>query len=368
MGSSGLQPNSVTLFPRNQNRTTVVPRVYPLLMESKARSSSLFYGASYRKTASHFSGRTLGAVTLWTADCVTGVPMDRSETAPHSTSHSKLYANLGVPPGASTEAIRRAYSVLEDTYRPGGAYVDDVMHLAFTEISRAASILGDPKTRKLYDQGYIDDFGKPTKAGLARTLRVRTAVLSCGALFAIGLAGLAIFTVESQNRRSGPVESATDANSVQHSSQLSPPPAADQTLKSVSNDKPASHGSDGAAPLQAGARDHPPPETKDGPENPAGPVAPERPRAPKAPSLFAAPKNRAIQDAQAKPREQRTRNPELRRDARLSRTGPGMVQSYIWFGAPAPASRPIRAAQTLKTAHCLACLTDHRADCSRACQ
>ena len=189
-------------------------------------------------------------MTLWTADCVTGVPMDRSETAPHSTSHSKLYANLGVPPGASTEAIRRAYSVLEDTYRPGGAYVDDVMHLAFTEISRAASILGDPKTRKLYDQGYIDDFGKPTKAGLARTLRVRTAVLSCGALFAIGLAGLAIFTVESQNRRSGPVESATDANSVQHSSQLSPPPAADQTLKSVSNDKPASHGSDGAAPYR----------------------------------------------------------------------------------------------------------------------
>ena len=32
---------------------------YPLLMESKARSSSLFYRASYQKTASHFSGRTL---------------------------------------------------------------------------------------------------------------------------------------------------------------------------------------------------------------------------------------------------------------------------------------------------------------------
>jgi hypothetical protein len=27
-------------------------------MESKARSSSLFYRAPYRKTASHFSGRT----------------------------------------------------------------------------------------------------------------------------------------------------------------------------------------------------------------------------------------------------------------------------------------------------------------------
>jgi hypothetical protein len=29
-------------------------------MESKARSISLFYRASYRKTASHFTGRTLG--------------------------------------------------------------------------------------------------------------------------------------------------------------------------------------------------------------------------------------------------------------------------------------------------------------------
>jgi hypothetical protein len=293
--------------------------------------------------------------------------MDRSETAPHSTSHIKLYANLGVPPGASTEAIRRAYKVLEDTYRPGGAYVDDVMHLAFTEISRAASILGNPKTRKLYDQGYIDEFGKPTKAGLAHTSRVRTAVFAAGALVAIGLVGLAVFTVESQNRRSVPIESANDANSVQHASQLSPPPAADQTLKPASNDKPASQGSDGAAPLQVDARDYPPPETKDGPENLAGPIAPERPRAPGAPSLFAAPKNRAIQDAQAKPGERRTRNPDWRRAAHLSRTGSGIVQSYIWFGAPAPASRPIRAAQTLKTARCLACLTDHQADCSRAC-
>jgi curved DNA-binding protein CbpA len=257
--------------------------------------------------------------------------MHRPETAPHSTLHSKLYATLGVSPGASTEAIRRAYRVLEDAYRPGGAYVDDVMHLAFTEISRAASILGAPKTRKLYDQGYIDEFGKPTKAGLARKSRVRTAIFSSSALFAIGLAGLAVFAVESQNRESGPMESATDAASVQRASELSPPPTADQTLKSVSNDKPALQGSDGAAPLQAGARDP------------------------------------AIQAAQAKPRERRTPNPERRRVARLSKPGPGIVQSYIWFGAPAPVSRPIRAAQTLKTAHCLACLTDHRADCSRTC-
>ena len=140
-----------------------------------------------------------------------------------------------------------AYRVLEQAYRPGGAYVDDVMHLAFTEISRAASILSNPKTRKLYDRGYIDEFGKPTKAGLARTSRVRTAVFSCGALFAIGLAALAVFTVEPQDRRIGPLE-ANDANSVQRASQVSPPPpVTDQTPKSASNDKPAPRESDGAS-------------------------------------------------------------------------------------------------------------------------
>jgi hypothetical protein len=34
-------------------------RAYPLLMESKAGSKFRFCRASYRKTASHFSGRTL---------------------------------------------------------------------------------------------------------------------------------------------------------------------------------------------------------------------------------------------------------------------------------------------------------------------
>ena len=36
-------------------------RAYPLLMESKAGSKFLFCRASYRKTAAHFSGRTLTA-------------------------------------------------------------------------------------------------------------------------------------------------------------------------------------------------------------------------------------------------------------------------------------------------------------------
>jgi hypothetical protein len=39
-------------------------RAYPLLMESKAASKFLFFVRLYRKTASHFSGRTLSALPL----------------------------------------------------------------------------------------------------------------------------------------------------------------------------------------------------------------------------------------------------------------------------------------------------------------
>ncbi len=162
--------------------------------------------------------------------------MDRSETAPLRIPHNTLYAKLGVPPGVSTEAIQRAYKVLEETYRPGGAYVDDVMHLAFTEISRAASILGNPKTRKLYDQGYIDEFGKRTKAGLARASRVRTAVLA-GSFLSIGFAGLAIFGIGHSN---GPLESASHINppaqrAPEASLPVSMPRPPEQTQKSASD-------------------------------------------------------------------------------------------------------------------------------------
>ena len=188
--------------------------------------------------------------------------MDRSETAPLRIPHNTLYAKLGVPPGVSTEAIQRAYKVLEETYRPGGAYVDDVMHLAFTEISRAASILGNPKTRKLYDQGYIDEFGKRTKAGLARASRVRTAVLA-GAFLSIGFAGLAIFGIGHSN---GPLESASHINppaqrAPQASLPVSMPRLPEQTQKSASDEKSGSQVPDAAPPLQADARDYLPPKT-----------------------------------------------------------------------------------------------------------
>jgi curved DNA-binding protein CbpA len=289
--------------------------------------------------------------------------MDRSETAPRSTSHDKLYAKLGVPPDASTEAIRRAYRVLEDAYRPGGAYVDDVMHLAFTDISRAASILGNPKTRKLYDRGYIDEFGKRTRTGRVRASRVRTAVLAC-AFLSIGFAGLAVFSFDSSN---SPPESASLTNPpTQRAAQALPPVSQprppEETQKSASNEKSGSQGLKASLPLQADTREYLPPEAKDAPEN-----HPRQDSSESSPRLSVPPKSPAIQGARGKPAERRTPNPERRRLARLSRTGPQMLQSYIWFGRPAPNSGPIRASQTLRTAHCLACLTDHGADCSRAC-
>ena len=294
--------------------------------------------------------------------------MDRSETAPLRTAQNTLYAKLGVSPGVSTEAIRNAYRVLEEIYRPGGAYVDDVMHLAFREISRAASILGNPKTRKLYDQGYIDEFGKRTKAGLARVSRVRTAVLA-GAFLSIGFAGLAVF---SNGQNSGPLESANQTNpSTQPAPQASPPVSMPRPLgstqKSASNEKSGAQVPDAMPRLRADARDYLPAETRDDPGSPPRNGSPVDLREPGAPSPFAAPKSPAVQGAQAKPGQQKTPTPERRRFARLSRTGPQMLQSYIWFGGPAPASGAMRTSQTLKTAHCLACLTDHQADCSRAC-
>ena len=293
--------------------------------------------------------------------------MDRSETAPLRIPHNTLYAKLGVPPSVSTEAIPRAYKVLEETYRPGGAYVDDVMHLAFTEISRAASILGNPKTRKLYDQGYIDEFGKRTKAGLARASRVRTAVLA-GSFLSIGFAGLAIFGIGHSN---GPLESASHINppaqrAPEASLPVSMPRPPEQAQQSASTEKSGSQVPDAAPPLQADARDYLPPKTWDGPGTHPGHGSAEAPRE-LAPRLTLLPKRPAVQSARAKPGEQGPPHPERRRLARSSRTGPQMLQSYIWFGGPAPASGAVRTSQTLKSARCLACLTDHRADCSRAC-
>ncbi len=256
--------------------------------------------------------------------------MDRSETAPLRT---LLYTRLGMPPGASTEEIRRAYEVLEEVYRPGGASIDDAMHLAFTEISRAASILGNPRTRRLYDRGYIDEFGKRTSSGRARTAKMR-AVVVASAFLAAGLTGLAVFTSGTGSQGDAALESAVDAKSSDRPApQAVPPRPSDQKTQSVPDETRGPQKSGGAAPLQADARDYLPPEAAGHSESSVHASA-GRPRASETPHPVVAAKRFAVHGSKLRLGEART--PARRRVARLSRTDPQGVQSYIWFGAPAP--------------------------------
>src|SRR6185312_16270150 len=99
--------------------------------------------------------------------------MYKSDTAGHRRLSKNLYAKLAVSPNASPETIQTAYLALKKAYNPDGGYSDDLLYEAFSQISNAAAILGNPKTRKFYDRGYIDEAGALTQAGLADKSRSR---------------------------------------------------------------------------------------------------------------------------------------------------------------------------------------------------
>ncbi len=286
--------------------------------------------------------------------------------------YTNLYAKLGLSSEASADEIRSRYKALEGAYRPGGAYLDDVMHLAFSEISNAAAILSNPKTRRLYDRGYVDETGRPTEIGLAaRRSRIRKVVYAT-ALFAVGLAGLAVFTIAGEGNR-GPrhTESAggPDMTRIAQEPSATPPIAAGPPEQTSSCPTTQLNSRNAAAPAKADARDYLPPETAQAPkmaEAPKADVSPSWRGGPiLMPRVSVPPKTFADRAIQLKQRERNAPNLERRRVARLSKAAPQTLQAYIWFGGPAPASG--RTSQTLKSAHCLACLTDHQADCSRAC-
>jgi curved DNA-binding protein CbpA len=108
-----------------------------------------------------------------------------NRSVPARSRYLSLYGKLGVSPNASPQSIHAAYEVLKSAYCPGGAYIDDAMHEAFSEIRNAAKILCNPKTRRLYDLGYIDEAGRQTGAGRAHAVRLRTAWMSSAAVFAV---------------------------------------------------------------------------------------------------------------------------------------------------------------------------------------
>ena len=105
--------------------------------------------------------------------------------APARSRYLSLYGKLGISPNASPRDIRAAYEVLKSAYCPGGAYLDDGMYKAFSEIRNAAKILCNPRTRRRYDLGYIGEDGRQTAAGRAHAVRLRTAWVTGAAAFAV---------------------------------------------------------------------------------------------------------------------------------------------------------------------------------------
>lgn len=275
----------------------------------------------------------------------------------------RLYGKLGVAPDASIEAIRSAHKVLEDTYRPGGAYIDDVMHHAYMEIAAAAAILTNPKTRKLYDQGDIDERGKPTEVGLAKASRARKMVLA-GAFVAACLGGLLILafwdakpssvrTPKSAGNETAftPAANPAPSPSVKRQPAPSAPTSAEKDASVAVSDAPRDQTSAPRAPVQADARDYLPPDTvlHSGRDLSGDSI------------IGGAPHSRISQ----RNIERNAHKPQRTKQAALPRPGPS--RQKLWAGGASQASDPAPVFQSLRTAHCLACLTNHQAECASAC-
>jgi curved DNA-binding protein CbpA len=276
-----------------------------------------------------------------------------------------LYEKLGVSPNSSAAEICAAYEVLERAYRPGGAYLDDVMHGAFMDISNAAALLRDPKDRKLYDLGYIDEAGRTTEFGRAHAKRRKRGLL----LATLLIAGLAGFFA------AGPEPDAEMPRSASASS--APPKTGIEAKLTTALDAPAAAPSDPkiekAAPAieshhaepypqraQADSKDYLPaaaPAFANGPPDAKAPAPPRR----QAMVRPAEPNGKAKRETPARDTEREPR-------PRLVSKEPSGWQSYIWLGGPPPSQETVLASQTKRSARCLACLTDPFGDCGKSCR
>lgn len=75
------------------------------------------------------------------------------------------YKVLGVPKGASTAEIKKAYRSLAKKYHPDTNKGDAAAARKFSEISSAHDLLSDKQKRGQFDRGEIDADGKPTMHG-----------------------------------------------------------------------------------------------------------------------------------------------------------------------------------------------------------
>ncbi len=197
-----------------------------------------------------------------------------NKAAPPRSRYLSLYAKLGVSPNASADAIRLAYQVLQEAYCPGGAYTDDAMQQSFSEIRNAAELLGNPKTRKLYDLGYIDEAGRQTEAGRAHASRFRVVsgvllTLSGAAVLFFGFwgspkddsGGVPISRLQDRRDAAPAKETAALPQAVADPSPIAPAKAAAY--------KPVTQPEHEPAPVQLSSREQPP-ETASLPKNTPG--------------------------------------------------------------------------------------------------
>jgi hypothetical protein len=255
-------------------------------------------------------------------------------------------------------------------YCPDGAYADDVMHQAFLEISAAAAILGNRRTRRLYDLGYIDDAGRRTKAGLAHTMRLRAAALAGGA-FVLAAAAVLFLNFRGENIRGG-------KNAVQLSASTSGGNGAQ-----VQEAQPMQQATGSPKPAPRPAS-----EPQGSPVPVTGTSATEQPQTGYAPPQEKPPGGDAVQqdlkpaatqqEGQGRTRKSHTQLKRKRyaqtgerrsRPAYYEPEASGGWDTDIWSAYSGRWNNDDQLRPgTLRSAHCLACLSDGGADCSRICR
>ncbi|MFQ3585081.1 MAG: J domain-containing protein [Cyanobacteriota bacterium] len=109
----------------------------------------------------------------------------------HSLTSLTYYQRLGLSPGASPEAIRRAYRQLSKRYHPDtSSLAPEVAIRRFQELQEAYLILSNPLQRAIYDaslRAVLSNLG-PAE-GDSLELRMGTRPLSGGEICALLLMG-----------------------------------------------------------------------------------------------------------------------------------------------------------------------------------
>ncbi|MCJ2542323.1 J domain-containing protein [Thermostichus vulcanus] len=109
----------------------------------------------------------------------------------HSLTSLTYYQRLGLSPGASPEAIRRAYRQLSKRYHPDTSpLAPEVAIRRFQELQEAYLILSNPLQRAIYDASLRAVLSNPGSAERdSLELRMETRPLSGGEICALLLMG-----------------------------------------------------------------------------------------------------------------------------------------------------------------------------------